>query len=143
INQDGLTDLVLCFHATQFHDSGFQVILTNPSDYLRPTISGIFRLNNQGAVAVADMNGDGHPDVVVNGGSANNVFTVAYGNGTGNFSTSQNINLDPFNDFRSSGGGRVVVGDLNADGLPDVALVAKSTSSGTQVVSIYFQNSLG
>ena len=147
---NGLTDLVLCFHATFTNTSGFVVILANPTDYLKPTISSVYKLNVQGAVAVADMNGDGNEDIVINGGSGANVFTIYYGDGTGNFSSPQSFSLSPSNDLISGGSaGGVVVGDINGDGLPDVALVAlypQETSQGKeniQVVAVYDQTSAG
>jgi FG-GAP-like repeat/EF hand len=65
------------------------------------------------AIATADMNGDGHPDLVVVNGLRPNYVAVLLCNGAGRFHPSV---------FR--GGHRsqwVIAADLNGDGTPDVA----------------------
>lgn len=65
------------------------------------------------AIAAADMNGDGHPDLVIVNGFRTDHIAVLLGNGSGAFKRSL---------FR--GGHRaqwVITADLNGDGAPDVA----------------------
>ena len=66
------------------------------------------------AVVVADVNGDGKPDLVVANSGSNNV-SVFLGNGNGTFQAAQNFTtgMDP----RS-----VVVADVNGDGKPDLVV---------------------
>ena len=77
------------------------------------------------SVAVADLNGDGVPDLVVGGGN------ILLGNGDGTFQPPQKY--DP-------PGSSVVVGDFNGDGIPDLA-VANGAPFGT--VSVLLGNGDG
>lgn len=65
------------------------------------------------AIAVADFNGDGKPDIAVNAGSVLDIF---YGDGAGNFSTS------PETRSISCSGPSLQALDLNGDGQPDLVL---------------------
>jgi len=72
------------------------------------------------SVQVADLNGDGKQDLIVAGALPENTtgcFLVTYlGDGTGNFSLQQNVDLG-----MGSSKGEIAVGDFNEDGIPDVA----------------------
>ena len=83
------------------------------------------------AVALSDLNGDGHPDLIVanacpSAGCSNaneGVVSIRLGNGDGTFQAPSNY---------ASGGNRassIAVGDLNGDGKPDLA-VANLCRSG-------------
>ena len=66
------------------------------------------------AIAVADLNGDGKPDLVVGNLDANTSIGVLIGNGDGTFHAQQTIALyDP---------STIRVADLNGDGRPDLAV---------------------
>jgi hypothetical protein len=73
-----------------------------------------------GAVAVADVNGNGSLDLVVandenSNGSADGTMSVLLGNGDGSFQAARN--------FSAPGGAySLAVADFNGDGIPDVAL---------------------
>src|ERR1022692_147308 len=92
--------------------------------------NGVFRKPNvyemnaslQSQIAVADFNGDGHPDVVISAEQYG--FYILLGNGDGTF---QPPTLVTGPDQLGYG---IVVGDFNNDGKPDVAL---STNAGCGV----------
>jgi hypothetical protein len=76
------------------------------------------------AIATADFNGDGIPDVAVANNSANTV-TIMLGNGDGTFS--------PMPSPISTGScpHAIAVGDFNGDGNPDLAVVNSQSSTVT------------
>ena len=107
--------------------------------------------NNLGPFAVADLNKDGHPDIVaaVDRGTTATVFghlwvyQVFMGNGDGTFTSGQTYGPfpNPYADFYYAeyffgpadhplGALQPMVGDFNGDGIPDVAVY---TTSGTNV----------
>jgi hypothetical protein len=65
-------------------------------------------------VAVADVNGDGRPDLVVANFSSNSV-SVLLGNGNGTFQSAVNFGV-------GSGAISVAVADVNGDGRPDLVV---------------------
>ncbi|MER5965001.1 VCBS repeat-containing protein [Streptomyces sp. NPDC002057] len=73
-------------------------------------------------VAITDVDTDGKPDLVTDNGPDDQP-TVLLGDGTGTFR-----NAGPLYDVKGGGNGSYAVGDLNADGRPD--LVASSTAAG-------------
>lgn len=83
------------------------------------------------ALAVADLNGDGIPDLAVANpkcpdGSANSCIAVLTGNGNGTFQRPQFFSLD------SQGATTLTVADFNGDGKPDVA----APNSVTRTISV-------
>jgi hypothetical protein len=76
------------------------------------------------ALAVADFNGDGKPDLVVVNPSAagrNSSISILLNNGDGTFGTASNI-ATPAN------GQSIAVGDLNDDAFPDLWISASPQS---------------
>jgi len=80
-------------------------------------------------VAIADVDRDGHPDLVVTGSSAN-VVSVLRGRGGGRFAPRQDF-ATPYNPRG------VVVADVTGDGRPDVLLAAEQANSATGAVSVF------
>lgn len=76
-------------------------------------------------VAVADLNADGKPDLVVSNGGSNNV-SVLLGNGDGTFQAAVNYPV-------GSNPSGVQIGDFNGDGKLDL-IVANETSSTLSVL---------
>src|SRR5678815_5886200 len=66
-----------------------------------------------------DLNGDGHVDLVA-ANETSGMVTVRFGDGHGNFSTSQQ--------FTAAGPSSTAVADLNQDGLLDVVISHRSAS---------------
>ena len=76
------------------------------------------------SVAVADVNGDGKPDLVVANAGANTVSMLA-GSGNGTF--------QPKVDYPTSGGPvAVAVADMSSDGKPDLVVA----NAGANTVSV-------
>jgi len=115
-NGDGKQDLVVSSFGGQVSilmgngDGSFQA----PVSYNVSSSTGIMPL------AVGDFNGDGRLDVVA-GGTWPNTFSILFGNGDGSFQSPVNFGA---NDGCLSPS--TTVGDLNNDGIPDLAFLCGS-----------------
>src|SRR5271156_130122 len=82
------------------------------------------------AVAIADVNNDGHPDIVVlsefSGQSLQSRVWVFLGDGAGNFGSGIETSLDEYADG-------LQVGNLNGDSFPDLALASCCGFANTEV----------
>ncbi|WP_189801238.1 FG-GAP repeat domain-containing protein [Streptomyces tanashiensis] len=79
-------------------------------------------------VAITDVNTDGKPDLVTDNGPDNQP-TVLLGDGTGTFR-----NAGPLYDTKAGANGSYAVGDLNADGRPDLAAASTVAGVAAQVL---------
>jgi hypothetical protein len=116
LRNNGLTDVIVCDY-----DHNLNVFLNNGDGTFGPPV-GVDTGEYPRAVAVADVNGDGVPDLVV--GNVGNTgetppaagsVAVLLGNGDGTFLPP--VQYTPF-DYP----GWLAVGDFNNDGLPDLAV---------------------
>ena len=128
VNGDGRPDLVVG-NGCQGLGSGCSapgtagILLGNGDGTFQPALS--YNAGDQfiSAIAVADLNGDGHPDVVVIGDNAPGLVSVLLGNGDGTFQEQVNYSM---------GGdepGGVAIADVNGDGHPDL-IVASECQDG-------------
>jgi Big-like domain-containing protein/VCBS repeat protein/HYDIN/CFA65/VesB family protein/centrosomal CEP192-like protein len=133
VNGDGKPDLLVdnwCID--QNCDGGVSVLLGNGDGTFQPAVTyGTGGKVDQGpwqsSLAVADVNGDGKPDVLVaNECADSNCDTgsvgVLLGNGDGTFQSATTYNTGAYDAFS------VTVADINGDGKPD-ALVANNCST--------------
>ncbi|MGB6773845.1 MAG: FG-GAP-like repeat-containing protein [Terriglobales bacterium] len=125
-NGDGHPDLAVangCLSSTICYVSGVSILLGNGDGTFQTPVTYSTGGVQATSIAVADLNGDGHPDIVVvnqcqssPGGCANGGLSVLLGNGDGTFQTPVTY---------SSGGSTtdsVVIGDVNGDGHLDLAV---------------------
>jgi FG-GAP-like repeat/FG-GAP repeat len=114
LNQDGIPDLVV---ASAFSDSGpgvYTLLGNGDGTFGTPAFyssEGLGVGTAPQAVAVADFNLDGIPDIFVRDYTTDS--GVMYGNGDGTFQAPVLVSV--------YGGSSLVVGDFNGDGAPDVA----------------------
>jgi hypothetical protein len=133
VNGDGKPDLIVANYSGEpcCANGGVGVLLGNGDGTFQTAVAYGSGGNEAESVAVADVNGDGKPDVVVANFSGGTVG-VLLGNGDGTFQTAVAL---------GSGGEStsVAVADLNGDGKPD--LVVANVSPGT--VGVLINASLG
>ena len=128
-NHDGYLDILLSDELT----GQLTILLGNGNGTFNVAPGSPFYTNyGSSPVAVADVNGDGIPDLAVGGGY---YLIVLLGKGDGSFTavpTSKSI-------AGASSFGSIVAGDFNGDGLPDLATADEFTGS----VNVYLGNGDG
>lgn len=125
VNGDGMLDLI----GVNYNTGEVEVLLGQgsggkgngtfaaPMDF--PAGTGTLMSIDPVGVAVADLNGDGIPDIVTNNRGTGNVG-VLLGNGDGTFKPVVNY---PIGDGGSSYANGVAIADMNGDGFPDIVTV--------------------
>ncbi len=120
VNGDGKPDLIVVSNDTDTAAAIVSVFLGNGDGTYQPRTDYTTQLDT-GAVTVADVNKDGHPDLILAGfplsGSASDpAVAVFLNNGHGAFGTA--INGPALPDFTAQ---NAAVADFNKDGNPDIA----------------------
>ena len=124
VSQSGRTDVGILFGDGA---GGFRTTTFNLNVSFGPTI-------NQTAIAVADLDGDGHADIVVLDSDRNQVDVLS-GDGRGDFSLE---NYDTGSSQFTSGftfPESLTIADMNGDGLPDIVV----SSISSNLVSVLTQ----
>jgi hypothetical protein len=115
-NGDGHLDLAF---TNPYTAGGLDVVLSNGDGTFRPTVSYTIE-GYPDSVAVADVNGDGIPDLIT-ANSGDNSVSVLLGNGDGTFQRAVD-----YPTATGDGPQTVAVGDFNGDGQPDLAVTGGS-----------------
>jgi FG-GAP-like repeat/FG-GAP repeat len=138
VNGDGLPDIVVSNEGEGYDGVGSPgavvLLQSTPAGATTPTFLAPATIPTDSAVsiAVADLNGDGMPDIVIASGYQNaNAVEVMFNTTTKGSTT---LSFGAVVSYTGLGNpASVAIGDLNHDGLPDIA-----TADGTGAV-IYLQ----
>jgi uncharacterized Fe-S cluster protein YjdI len=137
LNGDGFPDVVLanqCLTRFNCNIGGVSILLGNGDGTLKTAVT----YNSGGysalAVAVADVNGDGLPDIVATSLCSNStncvdgVVAVLLNKGGGTFQQPVTYNSQGY------GASSVAIGDMNGDGIPDLVVdnICKTSTNCTK-----------
>jgi hypothetical protein len=153
VNHDGIPDLVVtneCVASDDCYAGSVSVLLGNGDGTFQPAVSYPSNAYSTLAVAVADVNHDGKPDIILNSAApfadvnADAVISVLLGNGDGTFQPATLYDAGGLGASGDLGGESVAVADLNGDGNPDIAVANYgSVPSGSGTVAILMGNGDG
>jgi hypothetical protein len=123
LNGDGIPDLAVAFNGYGFGlDCGLSILLGNgDGSFQAPHSSLLGTQIGLGALAVGDLNGDGHPDLVLADESSVFIF-LGHGDGTFQAPVQYAANGFPV---------AAAVGDWNGDGILDVAVATPGSNTVT------------
>jgi hypothetical protein len=121
VNGDGKLDLLVANEcATTCQNGAVGVLLGNGDGTFQPAASFYSGGLSPRGIAVADLNGDGHPDLVVANffaaGGGEGIIGVLLGNGDGTFQPA--VTYDSGGVIAAS----VAIADVNGDGKPDLVV---------------------
>lgn len=129
VNGDGKPDVVVAYQGSG-SDGSVEVLLGNGDGTFQAPVSYDSGASMAYSVAIADVNGDGKPDLVVgNGCSPSNCSEgsvgVLLGNGDGTFQAAKTFSSGGFNYYHS----HVVIADVNGDGKLDLLVLNPCATS--------------
>jgi hypothetical protein len=142
-NGDGRPDLVVAGEASGGEPATVSVLLGNGDGSFQPPLNFDAGGYSIYAIAVADVNRDGKPDVLapicLDISCDNSAVVVLLGRGDGTLQAAQAYSLGAVNAVRSS----IAVGDVNRDGKLDVLVNVCTVGACTDAVSVLLGNGDG
>ena len=135
LNLDGKPDLVVendCADPACTMGGGFGVMIGNGDG----TFQSVVAYNGYGSTAVADLNGDGKPDLLLGSLGSNGSVTVLLGNGDGTFVSSGSFPL-------SESEVDAAAADLDGDGKLDIVTLTYNPNKTAHYVSVLKGNGDG
>jgi hypothetical protein len=150
VNGDGLPDLIVAnlYASYTSLEGNVGVLLGNGDGTFQPVVTYDSGGTRAEWVAVADVNGDKHPDIIVTNGCAiecqsngTGLVSVLLNNGTGAFLPAANYSTGDSTGQPES----VAVGDFNGDGYPDIVVSNQcaDNSCNTGSLSVLLNNGNG
>lgn len=139
-NLDGYPDII-AFNGNPREDQGGPVLyLNNGGDgtFTRKADDSGLSSQRGGTMAAGDINGDGKPDLVVNGWIDNDCIRAYYGNGDGTFTAAETAMFDDTN--RGTEKGHIILVDIDADGDLDLFVTGTSCPQGWALVADVYLN---
>jgi hypothetical protein len=121
LNADGHVDLAIG------NDTSLAILLGDGTGSFGAATQYYSHTSAGWGLVVADLNGDGIPDVAITDGAGGQV-AILFGNGDGSFGA-------PTNYIADYGPSIIVVGDLNDDGKPDLATVNQIAGDITVLIN--------
>ena len=112
-NRDGIADIAEAVSRNRSDHATLKISLGNASGGFRSISSALELGRTPMAIAAADFNGDGIPDLVV--GDDDGSLKLFLGDGTGNFAPASDV-------ARLDSVVSIAVADFNGDGRPDIAV---------------------
>jgi hypothetical protein len=128
VNGDGHPDLVVANYGSSSSPGNTVSVLLGNGDGTFQSAVNYTVGKSPRFLAVADVNGDGHPDLITANLNSNTV-SVLLGNGNGTFKAAQNFGVGAYPTA-------VAVGDVNGDGIPDLV----AANAGSDNVSVLLGN---
>ena len=126
-NGDGNSDLAFCDK-----NNNIGVLLGNgDGTFSPPTMYATWKTGSTIDFAAGDFNSDGKTDIIASY-TGTNAFAILLGNGDGTLQKKRIVNLSG----GYNGGGGIVPGDFNSDGLLDFVLQSGGVGGG---VAVYTQ----
>ena len=148
VNADGIPDLLVANQEQFGTESSVGVLLGNGDGTYQPAVTYDAGGISAYAIAVADVNADGHPDLLVADGcssgtycSPDGVLAVLLGNGDGTFQSPHSYDTGGSDIYHAN----VAVADLNGDNKLDVAIShgCGGTTCATGTVSVLLGDNSG
>jgi hypothetical protein len=138
LNNDHEPDIV----TTNLDGNNSTILFSDGSGHFsQPMASSLASGDAPFGLAIGDVNGDGKPDLAIinspsisTGKTGKDGLTILLGNGTGEFSMMKG---SPFN--AGQGPTRVAIGDLNNDGIADIAV----TNYNSKNITLFYMNRTG